>query len=460
MFQLKHLNIALLAFGSLTINSSYAGTLQAMTDQQLSNTTGQALMSLSYIAPNDAANLETKRVSSSNIGFYKLGLEADVALNANIKKLQLGCGGVNSENGCDIDIDNFSISGASTDTQDTAANRAARVQSDAIMKNPFIEFAIKNPNFAATRSIEGFRLSAESVLGMLTFGTENSQTAEKVGIPNGINSLSGYMEIASASGTANTKSRQMTQSIGNMTGRVNLCGIGGFLCSYQNFTSSNYNVTLDSAGASFTTKPAIVNGTRQTSVSLLGEASIAPITFHCPAGQSTCMTATVLGLNLAEGVNGVIKNLKANVTVEQNLGLIHKIPVNGNAFSLSVQSQAMQWPGAAAANIAQKGWWLAFEGAIDIGNISPSNDVDIPDDTLKAVLPYVNTALYNSPPTCSLIGGTSCFGGNLTVPDIYLGPGGGAPVNTVQKYVPFPLNNQVLSAQSFVPNCYGTMKFC
>lgn len=474
MFQLKYLSVALLVFSSLAINSSHAGTLQPMTDQQLSNTTGQALMSLTYIAPTDAANLEAKRSGGdTGIGFYKLGLEADLAINANIKKLQLGCGGVNGTGACDIDIDNFSLSGIVNATADTAANRQARVASDAVLTNPFIEFAIKNPNSASTRSIQGLRLSAESVLGMLTFGTENSQTAQKVGIPNGINSLSGYMELNSASGTAVTNPRNMTQAIGDMTGRVEMCigavifgaCVGGW--APINYTASTYNIELSSAQASFTTNPALVNGKRQTAVQLTGIANIGNITFKCPAGQETsCVTATALGLPLKEGVSGTIANLKANVNVNQNLGLIHKIPVNGNSFSLSLQSKNIQWPGAAAANIAQQGWWLAFGGGVDIGNISPSNNVDIPDSSLKQALgnpgdtgnTTINGALYNNPPRCSLTG--CLFGTVLNIPTVYLGPGNGAPAGTPQTYVDFPLNNQVLSAQSFVPNCYGSLKFC
>ena len=70
-----------------------ASGLISMSDNELAATEGQALMSLSYIAPNDSTNLEKLRDSSSNIGFYRLGMEAKVELNANIANLQLGCGG-------------------------------------------------------------------------------------------------------------------------------------------------------------------------------------------------------------------------------------------------------------------------------------------------------------------------------------------------------------------------------
>ncbi|WP_228140703.1 hypothetical protein [Acinetobacter sp. TGL-Y2] len=68
--------------------------MQALSDRELSDVNGQALMSLSYLAPADNAN-PMKNISNNNVGFYKLGLEADVELNANIQNVQLGCGGFN-----------------------------------------------------------------------------------------------------------------------------------------------------------------------------------------------------------------------------------------------------------------------------------------------------------------------------------------------------------------------------
>lgn len=115
MRRFKSLHLAMLTLGSLCLNSAYASdTLHSLSDSEMSATTGQALMSLSYISPKDTANIEAARVGGDkNTGFYRLGLEAELELNANIKKLQLGCGGVNGAGGCDIDIDNVSLSGIS-----------------------------------------------------------------------------------------------------------------------------------------------------------------------------------------------------------------------------------------------------------------------------------------------------------------------------------------------------------
>ncbi len=87
MRRFKSLHFAMLALGSVCLNFAYASSegLQSLSDSEMSATTGQALMSLSYISPTDSANLMRNISGSNNIGFYKLGLEAELELNANIK---------------------------------------------------------------------------------------------------------------------------------------------------------------------------------------------------------------------------------------------------------------------------------------------------------------------------------------------------------------------------------------
>ncbi|MFT0696465.1 hypothetical protein ACDX34_20445, partial [Acinetobacter bereziniae] len=192
----------ILIFGGFFVSiDSFANLPQSkglveLNDTELSKVRGQALMSLGYIAPTDSAN----KMQGQGVGFYKLGLEAELELNANIKKLQLGCGGINGAGGCDIDIDNLSLSGL-------ADTREGRAGSSAKLTNPFLEFAIKNPDAASTREVVGLRLSAEKVLGMLTAGTENSET------PNGINSLSGFLKTKATTGLGYTNSRGMSYTV-------------------------------------------------------------------------------------------------------------------------------------------------------------------------------------------------------------------------------------------------------
>ena len=419
--------------GGFTQANVSSSLLVEMTDQQLSETTGQALMSLTYIAPNDIANLESHREGGDkNIGFYKLGLEAELAINANIKKLQLGCGGSNGAGTCDIDIDNFSLSGL-------ADTREGRVGSDAVLSNPFIEFAIKNPNSASTREISGLRLSAEKAVGMLTLGEENTDT------PNGIKSFSGYMKLASASGVAKTAERSMTNALGNMTGRISIKNAFPLSSDPRPFSSSSYDLKLYQASVPFSTKPMEITGNRMTTVNLIAEALIPEINFAGPLDAK--INVIGLPITLSKNVTGKITNLGVDIGIQQSLGMIHKIPVNGNPFSLSLQSQNIQWTGAAA--FAAKGWWMAFENEINLGSVTPADNVKITDDLLKQVLPKVNQYLYDVPITCNGIGG--CLSGELPIAN---------PVDLNGQIVNLPLSNLKLSAQDFAPNCYGSLKFC
>ncbi|WP_288454177.1 hypothetical protein [uncultured Acinetobacter sp.] len=403
-------------------------SLIPLNDSELSEVQGQSLMSLSYIAPNDSIN----KMRGQGVGFYKLGLEAELELNTNIKKLQLGCGGVNGAGACDIDIDNLSLSGIS----DT---RLGRVGSSAKLTNPFLEFAIKNPNASSTREVVGLRLSAEKVLGLLTAGTENSD------LPNGINSLSGFLKTKPTTGLGYTNSRGMSYNDTQMaiTGKVDVCVL--FFCGRLPLSSNDYNLSLESTTAPISIGSTTINGKRQTSANLVGKAYIDRLNFsgRLKAG----VRIPLLGnLNLEKQVDGNITGLTANLSISENLGYIHKIPLN-NPFSLSLQSQNVWWPNAEVT--AQKGWWMAFEDAVDIGNVTPSKRIDITNDVLKQVIVPLSTALSTTAvPSCQAL--DCLFGSTLQIGNI----------NLPNTSVNFPLKDLQLKNQDFAPNCYGSLKFC
>ncbi|MEN8281901.1 hypothetical protein ABFO69_09680 [Acinetobacter gerneri] len=404
---------------------AYDGKLQQLNDAELSEVNGQALLSLSYIDPKDSANT----MKGQGVGFYKLGLEAELELNANIKKLQLGCGGVNGAKGCDIDIDNLSLSGIS----DT---REGRVTSDAKLTNPFIEFAIKNPEKASTREVVGLRLSAEKVLGLLSAGTENTTT------PNGINSLSGYLKINPTTGTGYTAARNMGYADTGQSINGNIRTSFLLIPIVTGFQSNDYNLMLDSAKADINLNGTTISGNRMSSVQLDGLAKINQLNFSGNLAASLNITGGLL--TLQKQVSGNITGLTANISVDENLGYIHKIPLN-NPFSLSLQSQNVWWPGAAAS--AQKGWWLAVEDPVNIGDVSPAQKIVITNDVLKQVVGPISSYITNNPVQCSLL---QCIGGALSVGN----------VNLPNTSVNFPLKDLQLSNQNFAPNCYGNLKFC
>lgn len=432
------------------VSSGYAMT--PLDDADMSNQTGQSLLTLSNIGQNDSAN----PMSGQGIGFYKLGIEGTVELNANIKKLQLGCGGTNGAGGCDIDIDNVSLSGSTTLTGNDATDRANRVQSDAKLTNPFIQFAIKNPNSASIRQVVGLRLGAESILGTMTFGTENSTT------PNGINSLSGYLVVKNTVGTAlvngfgnatngDPARTQLNQADGYNAINGNACCIlfGGNI----GFSTSSYNLNLlDKATGSnilkgdLTLPQQVITGSRINTAVLSATALVRDIAL------TGVLNATALGLPILNNKQavGTIKNLSVDATINENLGLFHKADLNGTAAGLSLQGQDIRYPG--SASVAKKGWWLELSNPIDIGRIDPVAKVDIPKATLNASLDQVSQYLTDNPIQCGAVLAANCLAGQtISVGTVDL-------INA--QHATLTLTDLQLVNQAFAPNCYGSLKFC
>lgn len=426
--------ISILITATLGLSQSYAMT--ALNDEELAEVEGQSLMNLEFQQGTNTTDAQGKTYNQSNIGFYKLALSAELELNANIKKLQLGCGGDNNSiraNSCDIDIDHISLSGLPDDANYTSDQRAA---TSALITNPFIQFAIKNPTSAATREVLGFRVSAEKIKGLMTLGTENTST------PNGINTFSGYMKTKTASGTAVTEARTMTYADTGLQIKGKVTGTILFIPTTLDYTSDNYNLTLSSTTAPFTINSTIVSGTRMKDVTLKGSGTVGQINFSGP------LTATVLGgVPLNKQVTGNITGLKTDITVNQSLGLIHALYLN-NPASLSLQSQDILWTGAAVG--ANKGWWLAMEDEVELGSLSPTTKVAITNEVLKQTIAGINKDLTEHPRPCGDLLFQCALGSDLAV--------GNVPMNSTT--LDFPLTNLSLQGQNFRSNCYGGLKFC
>ncbi|MEQ1065624.1 hypothetical protein ABLB96_06475 [Acinetobacter sp. XH1741] len=435
MRHFKSLHTAILALGSLCFSSAYAGsTLVPMSDAELSATRGQALMSMSYIAPTDAASNSS---TNGNMGFYRLALDAQLEINANIKKLQLGCGGVNGAGACDIDIDYLSLSGGTVDS--TSAERAA---SSAVITNPFLEFAVKNPNSASTREIQGFRLSAKSLSGLLTFGLQNGDAA------SGINSLSGYLVTKPTGGTVTTNPYYgIAQDETNtaITGRATVIGQGATVP----FTSTAYNLNLGVGTGTLSMGQQIITGKRINTANLNATAKVGGLAITGTLNA----TASVLGIPIpiSGNVTGSVDNLDVNVAIKQSLGYFHAAQLNGSAGYLSVQGVNILWP--EAASTAQTGWWLELTNPIDIGQITPTGSVDIALSTIVDALGQVS-AYLNSPGhavDCGALATNCLIAGNLPVGTVDL---------TGKTPASMALTNVVLQKQNFSANCYGSLKFC
>jgi hypothetical protein len=181
-----YFSLAVVPMQLCMFDNAYA-TIKTLSDTELGEQTGQAAFYTNYIDPTATGNYD-------KLGFFTLGLQGTIALNANIEHLQLGCGGVKGP-GCDIDLKQVRLAGTTPGVDGTYAS------SDATLTNPFIQLAIKNPNSLSTRQLVGFALGAQSAEGQLSIGmnpTPNTPgtVGGSTGGETGINSLSGAFEVA------------------------------------------------------------------------------------------------------------------------------------------------------------------------------------------------------------------------------------------------------------------------
>lgn len=527
---MNYLAIAMLSVINATVGavSTAANGLEVLNDQELSAETGQALFNLAYTAPNDSANLMTGKTIAGaavgNVGFYKLGMEAEIELNANIKKLQLGCGGRNGPNACDIEINNLGLSGlpdGGTHDQFGVAQAGGgydangspvystskpRPATSAKLVNPFIQFAIKNPDSASTRQVLGFRTSAEEIYGMLSAGTDNLDYANG----DGIQSLSGFMRLAGTSGSVDTKETLFgntgDQRLGAYTEGgaaylnpdlkpnmiVSLLGTHKRIMQSNPGTPENHGISVPAIkGLAFNTPAFQVNGVRNTLAEVKGiklkidaipMGKVADVNGnYTSVGAKNQLYVTydpILGLasdakfQMADGSD--VRNLNLDITFQQSLSMFHNIPLNGNGGYLALQAQKILWPGAyidstdagkteinnmTRSDVAQAGWWMSFEDEVRLGKLKATDPVDI-SSALPQVARLSSKYLQDNPVLVSGSEGLqSLFGTPITKLlnidlETYTNPTlGGTPARVT-------MSNLKLANQNLVPNCYGTLKFC
>lgn len=493
----KSLLTSCLLMSMFTTHAWASNGLVEMTDNELSAAQGQALLSLGYTAPDTSNSLK-------NYGFYKLGLEAKLELNANIRALQLGCGGRNGPGACDIDMDNVSLSGPPDGklADGTPTWSKGRANTSAVLTNPFVEFAIKNPQSASTREISGFRLSAEEILGYLSAGTKNDiNSGTGLSTGGGINTFSGFIKVGQTPVTAFTdpaifgtkddqsisadvcvrtvlcNNRTATSNINKMTP-----GRPGYEAPPDNANIYKYNgqsiwgINVPSQSVSFNFPETIVTGSRMKQLNLvvkdvpipriaIGRDSgginltldqavvgVSTATFFMGANNSQG-TYAYCAANYSPGTCSYITDLKANVQVKQNFNLIHNLPITSGGY-LALQNTALQWPGSDAADIAQPGWWLSFKDPLDFGALNPTTGIPM-QDVLPQIATFITDYLSNNQIT---INESAAIGALFGAPlykglgDIRLAPDARAVM---------VLENLLLdSNQKPVSNCFGNLKFC
>ena len=169
-------------------------------------------------------------------------------------------------------------------------------------------------------------------------------------------------------------------------------------------------------------------------------------------------TVTILGfISMSEAfiqMTSNVKNLKANITFDQSLGLIHNMPISGGGFYLALQQEKLRWPGADPEDVAQPGWWMSVQKALDLGYLQANSTVDI-----SSVYPQIANQIsvfLSRPENITAIstgeGVQALINGGLqkTLPDITLA----TPAYVNMQNIP------LADMQNVTPNCWGTLRFC
>ena len=200
---MKRLWITLLMSWAFPAYASVPGGFQQLDDEALGDIHGQAMFVSDY-----RQGAEGDGIDNNEFGFYRLMLNANLELNLNIDKLQLGCGGVNDgiAPGCDVDIDYFRMMGlhdgpGNNPNQPAGAGQAGNpVESLFSLVRPYVEFAVTNPDQPAFREIAGIKVGSQTARGFMSFGRYDPSLPGCSNPPNdpnchmGINQFSGFMD--------------------------------------------------------------------------------------------------------------------------------------------------------------------------------------------------------------------------------------------------------------------------
>lgn len=301
----------------------HASALELLDDESLSDVTGQAsLFTTDYIAPGAGGNPNT------GIGFYKLGLNAEISINTNIRSLRVGCDGPDGTGICDINLNNIRLTGLGASSASDSGPGT-----DAILTQPFFEFAIRNPSTAASREVVGIRFGAAKAIGRMTIG-ENPNPSNSAD-DTGIVSFSGDMnaQIVNASMT-------------NICARV-------LFCLNTTATLDDYDYAAVHGGNPLVFQRSQVNG--------CGSADF-PGAVHCMYFDGLVAHAALFGLTL-------------DSRLTEGLNFIHDLGIedgSGNPvadLSMSLQKEAIKWQKVSTGSFtgvtaAQKGWWISIPNVV------------------------------------------------------------------------------------------------
>ena len=179
------------------------GSMEPLSEEEMSQVDGRALVVADAFDSDDFLP-----EGEQDFSFRRLGLDADLELNLNIDRLQLGCGGVNAQlagagETCDLDIDYLRFMG-SGEGQPGAPGAGEPVDDPFVLERPYLELVLDDADSPSDREVVGVRLGARRAQGWLALGQfledeiiddiPCSEDPDRIECHRGINRFSGWMD--------------------------------------------------------------------------------------------------------------------------------------------------------------------------------------------------------------------------------------------------------------------------
>lgn len=379
------LTLALFLVCALWAFFSTAAAMTELGDKEMSKVSGQAL-------------LQMDKEFSNGFTFYKAGLDAVLELNLNIKKLQLGCGGVNGAVGCDLDADNFAL-GCIADAGGNCTypgSTSGTQMKDLVMTRPYFQFAIKNDDSKTLREVVGVRLGGENVEGPMSIGNFNSFSGYLSASANFIMEAQGTDSSDDIAVTCGTNVPGGCPGDGGspgyndfgLQGPIRALGLSnGCACSFG-LCASYEELTVKFDEVSRLNRPVLLSGNRQTQAfvsnaqlaSAVEELSdtleIVRSTNALSADFINFIKPLIIGQvednikqQLADGF-GIPVNQLENYQIPYNISNLHSVDVDTPLFGLSFQNEDVQYPGYVQS--VPRGWAMYLPEAFTLEVSEPT----------------------------------------------------------------------------------------
>ncbi|AJD48319.1 hypothetical protein S7S_09535 [Isoalcanivorax pacificus W11-5] len=347
--------------------------LQPMEDSEMAGVVGQALIVTNKVQGDGEGN------GTSGLTFYSAGLDAELRLNLNIERLELGRTGPGA---LDVDIlAEHVMFGCTANAGGECVDSSVATQlRDFIFNRPFFQFAIENDDQPAHRRVVGVRLGAENAEGPLSIGEFKVFSGYLSAVAE--IELLGQDNVALTTNTGYSPTGTRTPAYSANIGLSDWCLVSFIGCLAW---ASQYQVYYPGQSATY---PVLANGSRiqQAQVHAGGANSLYNIVDSLTQEVGCRRTYNAFGCGLGDIVLGLIAtNIRDRVVGQLGQGLgvgrqgcpnlndcnipfnisnLHRVEVDSPLFGLSFQERSIRYPGYAAD--VPKGWAMYLPDAFTL----------------------------------------------------------------------------------------------